>query len=416
MQKTTAIAHVSAQEILDSRGNPTLACTVRLQGGAVGWAAVPSGASTGAHEAVELRDDDPARYGGKGVLQAVANVEGPLAKAVVGRDAADTARVDGALLAADGTPGKRRLGANAILAVSLATARAAAAAQGVPLYRFLGGAQARTLPVPMMNILNGGVHAANNLDIQEFMVVPRGGATFAERLRMGAEVYHALRAVLKARGLGVGVGDEGGFAPDLEGNGQALDLLVEAIGKAGFRPGEEVALALDLAASEWVKGEGYLLPKAGTRFDRAGLIGHLGDICARYPICSLEDPLGEDDWAGFAELTARLGQGRLVVGDDLFVTNPERLREGIARRAANAILIKVNQIGTLTETLEAIALARRAGYATIISHRSGDTEDAFIADLAVAVNAPYIKSGAPCRAERVAKYNRLLAIAHDLGC
>lgn len=416
MQGITAITHVSAQEILDSRGNPTLACTVRLQGGAVGWAAVPSGASTGVHEAVELRDDDPARYGGKGVLQAAANVEGPLAKAVMGRDAADSARVDGALLAADGTPDKRRLGANAILAVSLATARAAAAAQRVPLYRFLGGAQARTLPVPMMNILNGGVHAANNLDIQEFMVVPRGGDTFAERLRMGAEVYHALRAVLKARGLSVGVGDEGGFAPDLEGNEQALDLLVEAIEKAGFRPGEEVALALDLATSEWVKGEDYVLPKAGMRFDRAGLIGHLDDICARYPVCSLEDPLGEDDWVGFAELTARLGQGRLVVGDDLFVTNPERLREGIARRAANAILIKVNQIGTLTETLQAIALARRAGYAVIISHRSGDTEDAFIADLAVAVNAPYIKSGAPCRAERVAKYNRLLTIAHELGC
>lgn len=415
MQGVTAITHVSAQEILDSRGNPTLACTVRVRGGAVGWAAVPSGASTGAHEAVELRDDDPARYGGKGVLQAAANVEGPLAGAVLGRDAADTAGVDGALVAADGTPGKRRLGANAVLAVSLAAARAAAAAQGVPLYRFLGGAQARTLPVPMMNILNGGAHAANNLDIQEFMVVPRGGATFAERLRMGAEVYHALRAVLKGRGLGVGVGDEGGFAPDLEGNEQALDLLVEAIEKAGFRPGEEVALALDVAASEWVKGEDYVLPKAGMRFDRAGLIEHLGDVCARYPIHSLEDPLGEDDWAGFAELTARLGQGRLVVGDDLFVTNPERLREGIARRAANAILIKVNQIGTLSETLEAIALARRAGYATIISHRSGDTEDAFIADLAVAVNAPYIKSGAPCRAERVAKYNRLLAIERDIG-
>lgn len=410
MKSRTAIAHVSAQEILDSRGNPTVACTVTLEGGAVGWAAVPSGASTGAHEALELRDDDPARYGGKGVLNAVANAEGPLAEAVRGVDAADTARVDACLLAADGTPEKRHLGANALLAVSLAAARAAAAGVGVPLFRFLGGAQAGTLPVPMMNILNGGAHAANTLDIQEFMVLPVGGETFAERLRIGTEVYHALRGVLKARGLGTGVGDEGGFAPDLGSNEQALDLILEAIGKAGFRPGEDVALALDLAASEWADGEGYRLPKAGLRFDRAGLIAHLEELCARYPIRSLEDPLGEEDWDGFTEITGRLGQGRMIVGDDLFVTNPARLREGIARRAANAILIKVNQIGTLTETLEAIALARRAGYGVIVSHRSGDTEDPFIADLAVAVNAPYIKTGAPCRAERVAKYNRLLAI------
>lgn len=415
MKAITAIAHVSAQEILDSRGNPTIACTVTLQGGATGWAAVPSGASTGAHEALELRDDDLARYGGKGVLNAVANAEGPLADAVRGADAADTAHVDALLLTADGTPDKRRLGANAILAVSLATARAAAAALGVPLFRFLGGAQARTLPAPMMNILNGGAHAANNLDIQEFMVVPMGEGSFAERLRVGAEVYHALRSVLKGRGLSTGVGDEGGFAPNLEGNEQALDLILEAIAKAGFRPGEDVALALDVAASEWADGTGYRLPKAGLRFDRVGLIDRLAALCARYPIRSLEDPLGEEDWEGFAEATGRLGQGRMIVGDDLFVTNPRRLREGIARRAANAILIKVNQIGTLTETLETIAIARRAGYGVIVSHRSGDTEDPFIADLAVAVNAPYIKTGAPCRAERVSKYNRLLAIARELG-
>lgn len=411
----TVIRSLSAQEILDSRGNPTVACTVTLENGVTGWAAVPSGASTGQFEAHELRDGDASRYGGKGVLQAVANVEGPIAKGLKGVDAANTGAVDARLLELDGTENKSNLGANALLAVSLASARAAAFAQGTPLFRFLGGAQAETLPVPMMNILNGGAHAANNLDVQEFMILPVGAPTFAERLRWGAEIYHALAKVLKSRKHATGVGDEGGFAPDLATETEALDLIVEAIQKAGYKPGEDVVLALDVASSEWAQPDGsYVLPKAGKKCSSADLIAWYEKLCADYPIRSIEDPLGENDWEGFAEITRRLGDGRMLVGDDLFVTNAKRLRKGIESKAANAILVKVNQIGTLTESLQAINLAKRSGYSPIVSHRSGETEDAFIADLCVAVNAPYIKTGAPCRAERVCKYNRLLEIERAL--
>lgn len=408
------IQEIRALEILDSRGNPTVSCTVRLEGGAWGQAAVPSGASTGQFEAHELRDGGP-RYGGKGVQTAVSNIETVLAPALLGLDAADTAHLDKKLLDLDGTDNKQKLGANALLAVSLAAARAAAYGQNLPLYRFLGGTCAHILPVPMMNILNGGAHAGNGLDVQEFMVMPVAAGSFAEGLRQGAEVYHSLKAVLKRKGLSTAVGDEGGFAPELSSDVEAIDLILEAISAAGYKPGQDFRLALDAAASEWATESGYRLPKAGTVFDADGLIAHWGDLCRLYPICSVEDPLGETDFAGFAEITRRLGAGCMIVGDDLFVTNTARLERGIAEKAGNAILVKVNQIGTLTEALAAISMAQRAGFGVIISHRSGETEDPFIADLAVAVGAGFIKTGAPCRSERVAKYNRLLEIEREIG-
>ena len=416
MQKLT-IRSVSGREILDSRGNPTVEATVLLDCGAVGRAAAPSGASTGRFEAHELRDGDPDRYGGKGVQRAVQNMGGALRAALAGRDAADQAAVDAALCAADGTADKSNLGANAILAVSLASARAAAAALGLPLYRFLGGAAARVLPVPMMNILNGGAHAANTVDVQEFMVMPVGAPSFREGLRWCAEVYHALHAQLKARGLSTAVGDEGGFAPDLDGDGPALELLLSAIEAAGYAPGRDFVLALDAAASEWktdTPGQ-YRLPKCGCTLTSAELTAHWRDLAARYPIASLEDGLDEEDWDGWRQLTAALGGRVQLVGDDLFVTNTARLAQGIAQRCANSILIKPNQIGTVTETVAAIRLAHRAGYTAIASHRSGETEDTAIADLAVALGAGQIKTGAPCRGERTAKYNRLLRIEEELG-
>ena len=416
MQKLT-IRSVSGREILDSRGNPTVEATVVLDCGAVGRAAAPSGASTGRFEAHELRDGDPDRYGGKGVQRAVQNIGGALSAALAGRDAADQAAVDAALCAADGTADKSNLGANAILAVSLASARAAAAALGLPLYRFLGGAATRVLPVPMMNILNGGAHAANTVDVQEFMVMPVGAPSFREGLRWCAEVYHALHAQLKARGLSTAVGDEGGFAPDLDGDGPALELLLSAIEAAGYAPGRDFVLALDAAASEWktdTPGQ-YRLPKCGCTLTSAELTAHWRDLAARYPIASLEDGLDEEDWDGWRQLTAALGGRVQLVGDDLFVTNTARLTQGIAQRCANSILIKPNQIGTVTETVAAIRLAHRAGYTAIASHRSGETEDTAIADLAVALGAGQIKTGAPCRGERTAKYNRLLRIEEELG-
>lgn len=416
MQKLT-IRSVSGREILDSRGNPTVEATVVLDCGAVGRAAAPSGASTGRFEAHELRDGDPDRYGGKGVQRAVQNMGGALCAALTGRDAADQAAVDAALCAADGTADKSNLGANAILAVSLASARAAAAALGLPLYRFLGGAAARVLPVPMMNILNGGAHAANTVDVQEFMVMPVGAPSFREGLRWCAEVYHALHAQLKARGLSTAVGDEGGFAPDLDGDGPALELLLSAIEAAGYAPGRDFVLALDAAASEWktdTPGQ-YRLPKCGCTLTSAELTAHWQDLAARYPIASLEDGLDEEDWDGWRQLSAALGGRVQLVGDDLFVTNTARLAQGIAQRCANSILIKPNQIGTVTETVAAIRLAHRAGYTAIASHRSGETEDTAIADLAVALGAGQIKTGAPCRGERTAKYNRLLRIEEELG-
>ncbi len=409
------IEHVHGREILDSRGYPTVEATVTLAGGASGTAAVPSGASTGEREAIELRDGDRARYGGKGVLKAVGHVNGPIREALRGL-AADQNLVDAKLIALDGTDNKGRLGANALLAVSLATARAVAAARRQPLYRALGGEAATLLPVPLMNIVNGGRHASNPLDFQEFMIVPHGAPTFPEAIRQGVEVYHALRGLLDARGLGSAVGDEGGFAPALRAHEEALDLMMEAIGKAGLRPGDDVALALDCAASELATGDGYVFHKAGGPKRSADeLIALYEGWCARYPIVSIEDGLGENDWAGWTRLTAALGARVQLVGDDLFVTNDAILARGIAEGVANAILVKVNQIGTLTETRAAMARAARASYRAVVSHRSGETEDAFIADLAVATNAGQIKTGAPCRSERTAKYNRLLAIAEELG-
>jgi enolase len=408
------IEAVSALEVLDSRGNPTVAVTVRTAAGS-GTAIVPSGASTGVHEAVELRDGDGRRYGGKGVLKAVNHVNLELAHAVIGLDVLDQAGVDGAMLELDRTENKARLGANAILGVSLAAARAAAASTGVPLYRYLGGAQARLLPLPMANVLNGGVHADNNLDLQEFMICPVGQASFADAIRAVAEVYQALKTVLQARGLATAVGDEGGFAPRLDSNEEALALLVEAIGKAGYEPGPEVAIALDPAASEFFRDGRYELAGEQRTLDAAGLVDLYAGWADRYPIVSIEDGMAEDDWDGWALLTERLGSRIQLVGDDLFVTNVKRLQEGIDRGIANSILVKVNQVGTLTETLDAIDLARTADYSAVISHRSGETEDTTIADLAVATGAGMIKTGAPARSERVAKYNRLLAIEHELG-
>jgi enolase len=406
----TAIAGVHARQILDSRGNPTVEVDVLLESGASGRAAVPSGASTGVHEALELRDGGEA-WGGKGVTRAVANVNGELADAVHGFDAGDQRALDERLIELDGTPNKGRLGANAILGVSLASAKAAAAEAGVSLFRFLGGEDARTLPVPMMNVINGGAHAQNSIDLQEFMVVPAGAETFAEGLRVGAEVFHALRALLHERGLATAVGDEGGFAPDLASSEEAIEAVLEAAGRAGHA--DRVAIALDPAATELYEDGRYVFE--GREEDGEGMIGFWDDLASRHPIVSIEDGLAEDDWRTWRTLTERLGGRLQLVGDDVFVTNAERLRRGIMENAANAILIKVNQIGTLTETLDAMALAREAGYACVMSHRSGETEDTTIADLAVATGCGQIKTGAPSRTDRVAKYNQLLRIEEELG-
>ncbi|HEY6889388.1 MAG TPA: phosphopyruvate hydratase [Solirubrobacter sp.] len=408
------IESVHARQILDSRGNPTVEVEVSLRSGAHGRAAVPSGASTGEFEATELRDGDAA-YGGKGVTKAVGNVNGEIAEAVAGRDAADQKGLDEALIALDGTDNKSRLGANAILGVSLATARAAAAEENLPLWRYLGGADAHVLPVPMMNILNGGSHADNSVDFQEFMVVPVGAPTFAEALRMGAEIFHALKSTLKKRGLNTAVGDEGGFAPDLESNEAALQAVIAGIEAAGYTPGEDVGIALDPAVSEIFKNGAYDLQHEKRILSAAELAAYWTDLAARYPILSIEDGMDEEDWDGWKALTDRLGDRIQLVGDDLFVTNTERLQRGIDAGTANSILIKVNQIGTLSETLAAIDLARSAGYTAVMSHRSGETEDTTIADLAVATGCGQIKTGAPSRSDRVAKYNQLLRIEEALG-
>ncbi|WP_045876380.1 phosphopyruvate hydratase [Pseudofrankia sp. DC12] len=408
-----SIEAVAAREILDSRGNPTVEVEVMLDDGTEGRAAVPSGASTGAFEAVELRDGDD-RYGGKGVTKAVEAVIDRIGPALIdlALDATEQRLIDATMIDLDGTPDKSGLGANAILGVSLAVARAAAASSGLPLFRYLGGPSAHLLPVPMMNILNGGAHADSNVDIQEFMIAPIGASTFAESVRWGAEVYHSLKSVLKGRGLATGVGDEGGFAPSLPANREALDLIAEAIQKAGFTLGDDIALALDVASTEFFAGGAYTFE--GASKSAAELIDYYADLVASYPIVSIEDPLAEDDWDGWVEITTRLGSKVQIVGDDLFVTNPERLARGIAAGAANALLVKVNQIGTLTETLDAVTLAHRSGYKAMMSHRSGETEDTTIADLAVAVDCGQIKTGAPARSERVAKYNQLLRIEEEL--
>ena len=409
----TTIAHVHGRQVLDSRGNPTVEVDVRLASGAFGRAAVPSGASTGEHEAVELRDGDPTAFLGKGVTRAVANVNGEIAAALVGVDAADQREVDRVLVELDGTPNKGRLGANAILGCSLASAKAAAAASGLPLYRYLGGADARTLPVPLLNVVNGGAHAQNRLDLQEFMVAPAGAKTFSEALQIGAEVFHHLKAVLHERGLATGVGDEGGFAPDLESTEQAIEAVLEAAERAGHR--ERVAIALDPAASEVYRDGRYELPGEGKSLDPAAMIDFYRSLADRFPLVSVEDGLDEDAWGDWRALTETLGDRVQLVGDDLFVTNVEFLRRGIAEGVGNAILVKVNQIGTLSETLDVVELAREAGYATVMSHRSGETEDTTIADLAVAVGSGQIKTGAPSRSDRVAKYNQLLRIEEELG-
>ena len=410
----TIIADIYAREILDSRGNPTVEADVILEDGVLGRAAVPSGASTGVHEAVELRDGDKKRYLGKGVLDAVTNVNTIIGPALVGMDASDQVSIDHLMLDLDGTPNKSRLGANAILAVSLAVAKAAAEYFDLPLYRYLGGVNSRRLPVPMMNILNGGAHADNNVDIQEFMVMPTGASSFAEALRIGAEVFHCLKAVLKEKGYGTAVGDEGGYAPDLGSNEEALQTIVEAIKRAGYTPGKECNIAMDIAASELYQDGKYTLAGEGKTFSAAELIQLYESWIGRYPIISIEDGLAEDDWEGWKLLTGKLGGRIQLVGDDLFVTNTERLASGIEKGVANSILIKVNQIGTLTETLEAIEMAKEAGYTAVVSHRSGETEDVTIADIAVATNAGQIKTGAPSRTERVAKFNQLLRIEEDL--
>jgi enolase len=410
-----AIADIVAREILDSRGNPTVEVDVVLESGALGRAAVPSGASTGAHEAVELRDGDKDRYGGKGVRQAIANVEGEIFDALGGMDPTEQIRIDETMIDLDGTPNKARLGANAILAVSLACAKAAAAELGVPLYRYVGGVYARTLPVPMMNIVNGGKHADNPIDIQEFMIQPVAAGTVADAVRMGAEVFAQLRKALGAAGHNTNVGDEGGFAPGLTSADEALGFISRACEAAGYRPGEDITFALDCASTEFFKDGTYVLEGEGKRFDAAGMVDYLRDLCARYPIASVEDGCAEDDWEGWKLLTDALGQTVQLVGDDLFVTNPERLRRGIAAGTGNAILVKVNQIGTLTETLEAVETAHRAGFAAVMSHRSGETEDSTIADLAVATNCGQIKTGSLARSDRTAKYNQLIRIEAELG-
>ncbi|HUA48732.1 MAG TPA: phosphopyruvate hydratase [Solirubrobacteraceae bacterium] len=410
----STIEQVHARQILDSRGNPTVEVDVILVSGAAGRAAVPSGASTGTREALELRDGGSA-FGGKGVERAIQNVNAEIAGAVIGLDADDQRELDERLIELDGTDGKTRLGANAILGVSLAAARAAAASAGEPLWRYLGGSDASLLPVPTMNVLNGGVHADNPVDFQEFMIAPVGAGSFAQAIRMGAEVYHELQRTLRSRGLSTAVGDEGGFAPALSSNEAPLDLLVSAIGAAGYRPGEDVAICLDPAASEFFKNGRYELAGEGRSLSSADMVDYWSAITDRHPVLSLEDGMAEQDWDGWRHLTERLGGRLQLVGDDIFVTNPEILREGIERGVANSILIKLNQIGTLTETLDTIALAREAGYRSVISHRSGETEDTFIADLVVATGVGQIKTGAPARSERVAKYNQLLRIEEELG-
>jgi enolase len=408
------IDRIHGRQILDSRGNPTVEVEVELRSGAQGRAAVPSGASTGEFEATELRDGDAA-YGGKGVTNAVANVDGEIAQALTGMDAAGQEALDQALIELDGTPNKSRLGANAILGVSLAAAHAQAAEEGLALWRYLGGADADLLPVPMMNVLNGGAHADNKVDFQEFMIVPCGARTFSQCLQMGAEVFHALKGTLHQRGLATAVGDEGGFAPDLGSNEEALEMLLAGIEAAGYRPGEDVAIALDPAASEIFKDGAYVLEHEGRTLSAAEFADYWADLAARYPIVSLEDGMDEEDWEGWRVLTERLGSSVQLVGDDIFVTNTERLRRGIETGVGNSILIKVNQIGTLTETLQAVAMAREAGYTAVMSHRSGETEDVTIADLAVATGCGQIKAGAPSRSDRVAKYNQLLRIEEQLG-
>jgi enolase len=410
----TEIESVFAREILDSRGHPTLEVEVALIGGSIGRAAVPSGASTGSREALELRDGDPKRFLGKGVTKAVANVNGPIAERVVGENAGDQPGLDRILLDLDGTPNKKNLGANALLGVSMACAKAAADAHALPLYRYLGGAGARTIPVPLMNVVNGGAHADNNLDIQEFMIVPVGAPSFREGLRMGSEVFHTLKKLLHEKKHVTAVGDEGGFAPNLQNNAEALDFLVHAIEKAGYRPGQDVALALDVAASELYANGAYTLDgKKG--IDAAGMVSYLRGLADRYPIVSIEDGLAEGDWDGWRLMTTELGPLVQIVGDDIFVTNPEILRRGIQEGVANSILVKLNQIGTVTETLDAIEMAKRAAYTTVISHRSGETEDTTIADLAVAVNAGQIKTGSLSRSDRIAKDNQLLRIEEQLA-
>ena len=410
----TAIVDIHAREILDSRGNPTVEVDVVLESGASGRAAVPSGASTGAHEALELRDGGE-RYGGKGVSQAVDAVNGEIFDTLSGMDAEDQLAVDRMMLALDGTDNKARLGANAILGVSLAVAKAAAEDAGMPLYRYLGGALARTLPVPMMNIVNGGVHADNPIDIQEFMIMPVGAASMADAVRMGAEIFHALQNALSEAGHNTNVGDEGGFAPNLASADEALGFIVKSVEAAGYKPGEEIVLALDSAASEFYDKGKYRLKGEDKTLDSAGMVKYLAELAGRYPIASIEDGMAEDDWDGWVALTAELGGRLRIVGDDIFVTNPARLRDGIARGAANAVLVKVNQIGTLSETLEAVEIAHRAGWRAVISHRSGETEDATIADLAVATNCGLIKTGSLSRSERLAKYNQLIRIEELLG-
>lgn len=409
------IEHIHARQVLDSRGNPTIEAEVSLSDGALGRAAVPSGASTGAHEAVELRDEDHTEFGGKGVSKAVANVNGMIATELKHADASDQQSLDQRLIDLDGTPNKGRLGANAILAVSLATAHATASSSGVSLFRHLASDQTPVLPVPMFNVLNGGAHADDSTDFQEFMVMPIGATSFSEGLRMGAQTYHALKQVLRSRGHNTNVGDEGGFAPSLSGNREAIELLLAAIEAAGFAPGRDCVLALDVAATELYHGGTYTLPKEHVDHNSSGMIRLLESWTREYPIVSIEDGLAEDDWKGWQDLTAAIGDRVQLVGDDLYVTNPKRLQKGVREKASNSILIKLNQIGTLSETLEAITIAQKAGFTTVISHRSGETEDTTISDLAVAVGAGQIKTGAPARSERVAKYNRLLRIEEELG-
>ena len=409
----TYIDAIGAREILDSRGNPTVEVEVLLTDGTVSRAAVPSGASTGAFEAYELRDGDKGRYLGKGVLKAIAAVTQTIAPVLDGMDATDQRLIDATLIALDGTDNKKKLGANAILGVSLAVARAAADSRDLPLFRYVGGPNAHTLPVPLMNIINGGAHADTGVDIQEFMAVPLGASSFSEALRWGTEVYHALKDLLKSKGLATALGDEGGFAPDLPNNRAALELIMEAIGKAGFTPGKDVALALDVASTEFFANGAYSFE--GSTRSAAEMSAYYAELLAAFPLVSIEDPLAEDDWAGWTHLTAELGDKVQLVGDDLYVTNPKRLADGIAQRAGNSILVKVNQIGTLTETLDAVSMAQRHGMTAILSHRSGETEDTTIADLAVATDCGQIKTGAPARSERVAKYNQLLRIEEELG-
>lgn len=411
------IEHVSGREIIDSRGNPTVEAEVRLADGTVGRGAAPSGASTGEFEALELRDGDKSRFGGKGVSKAVENINGIISKTLAGMNASDIYAIDAAMIQADGTKDKSKLGANAILAVSIAASRAAAGSLDIPLYRFFGGINANRLPVPMMNILNGGAHAANTVDVQEFMIMPAGAGSFKEGLRWCTEVFHSLGSILKSKGLATGVGDEGGFAPDLASDEEAIEYILQAVAKAGYTPGTDFVLAIDAASSEWKtanKGE-YLLPKAQKKFTSSELVGHWKELCEKYPVYSIEDGLDEEDWDGWKLMTSELGNKVQLVGDDLFVTNTERLKKGIDNHCANSILIKLNQIGSVSETLEAIKMAHSAGYTAITSHRSGETEDTTIADLAVALNTCQIKTGAPSRSERVAKYNQLLRIEESLG-